>query len=63
MFTQFLLAEQVSEVLGYVEDNNANVIYNDCPAEITRIRQVIEYAVSDGEPLLSDGNLKQKKSS
>ena len=55
------LSEQASEVLGYVQDDNTNVIYNDCPAEW--IRQVIEYAVSDGEPLLSDGNRKQKKSS
>ena len=57
------LSEQVSEVLGYVEDDNTNVIYKDCHAEITRIRQVVEYATSDGEPLLSDGNRKQKKSS
>jgi hypothetical protein len=56
------LSERASEVLGYVKDDNANVIYNDCPAEITRIRQVIEYAVSEEEPLFSDGNCKQKKS-
>ena len=57
------LSERASAVLGYIEDNNANVIYNDCPVEITRIRQAIEYAVSEGEPLLSDGNRKQNKSS
>jgi len=57
------LSRRASEVLGYVEDDNLNVIYNDCPAEIPRIRQVVEYAASEGEPLLSDGNRKQKKSS
>jgi hypothetical protein len=53
------LSERASEVLGYAEDDNTNIIYNDCPAEITRICQVVEYAASDGEPLLSDGNRKK----
>lgn len=52
----FSLTDQAREVLGYVEDYNENIIYNDCPAKIPKICQIDGYTVSEGEPLLSDGN-------
>jgi hypothetical protein len=61
--TVLQFSERASEVLGFIKEDTANVIYNDCPVNITRICQVIEYAVSEGEPLLSDGYRKQEKSS
>jgi uncharacterized protein YuzB (UPF0349 family) len=61
VYTVLQLSHQASEVLGYVEDDNANVIYYDCLTEILRICQHIMYAVSEEEPLLYGGNCKQKK--
>ncbi len=50
------LLDQAREEFCYVEDCNENIICNNCLAKIAKICQIDEFTVSEGEPVLSDGN-------